>query len=276
LFGEECFIPSIKPIIILLLPVRIVTLSAVRKVQIMDERDKYDQYLRKRIKIDWTSDPRQHDRQMILKSFLSASSDYILDCGCGEKEPLTVCNTPKAVAFDIGASGLKNIKANGFKGHTILGSCTHLPFRSKCFEKSICSEIIEHLPTDRDVKKCIAELKRVSRTFMVTTPNNQFDFRWLEHTHKRFFNTESIRKFLPENTIVTTSNVPQSKDPFMPVLPYFLLNKAGTFIGKWLYAFNFHIVRTPAGKIIKRIKSPLHGKAFIVAVYHDNKSQQIF
>lgn len=239
----------------------------------MDERHKFDQYLQKRIEIDWASDPRQYDRQMILKSFLSNSADYILDCGCGEKEPLIVCNTSETVAFDIGASGLKNLKAKGFKGHTVLGSCTHLPFRNKCFEKSVCSEIIEHLPTDRDVKRCIDELKRVSRAFMVTTPNNQFDFKWLEQTHKRFFNTENIRKLLPDNTTVTTSNVSQSKAPFMPVLPYFLLDKPQTFVGKWLCAFDFHIVRTPAGKIIKKIKSPLHGRAFIVAVYHDRASQ---
>jgi 2-polyprenyl-3-methyl-5-hydroxy-6-metoxy-1,4-benzoquinol methylase len=236
----------------------------------MDERHKYDQYLQKRIEKDWALDPRQHDRQMILKNFLSAPSSYILDCGCGEKEPLIVCNTPEAVALDIGASGLKNLKANEFKGHTVMGTCTRLPFRNKCFERSICSEVIEHLPTDRDVKKCIDELERVSRAFMVTTPNNQFDFKWLEQTHVRFFNTKNIRNFLPENTIVTTSNVPQSKASFMPVLPYFLLDKGKTSIGKWLNAINFHIVRTPAGKIIKRIKGPLHGMAFVVAIYQDN------
>jgi hypothetical protein len=238
----------------------------------MDERHKYDQYLRKRIEIDWSSDPRQHDRQMILKTFLLSSTNYILDCGCGEKEPLIVCNTPKAVAFDIGASGLKNLKAKNFKGHTIIGSCTHLPFRNKCFEKSICSEVIEHLPTDENVRTCIGEIERVSRAFMITTPNNQFDFKWLEQTHKRFFNIKNIRHLLPENTIVTTSNVLQSKAPYMPVLPFFLLDKGKTTIGKWLCAFNFHIVRTPSGKIIQKIKSPLHGMAFVVALYHDSSS----
>jgi 2-polyprenyl-3-methyl-5-hydroxy-6-metoxy-1,4-benzoquinol methylase len=236
----------------------------------MDERSKFDRYLRKRVNINWASDPRQYDRQIILKKFLSASTNYVLDCGCGEKEPLIVCNTFKTIAFDIGVSGLKNLKANKFKGHTILGSCTHLPFRDKCFEKSICSEVIEHLPTNKDVRKCINEIRRVSQTFMVTTPNNQFDFRWLEQTHKRFFNTQNIQKLMPEKTIVTTSNIPQSKAPAMPILPYFLLDKGGTFIGKWLNAFDFHIARTPAGKIIKRVKSPLHGMSFVLAVYRDN------
>ena len=199
-------------------------------------------------------------------------SSFILDCGCGEKEPLIVCNTQEAVAFDIGESGLKNLKANDFKGHLIQGSCIHLPFRNKCFEKTICSEVIEHLPKDEDVRKCVGEIERVSSAFMITTPNNQFDFKWLEQTHKRFFNTKNMCKFLPKNTIVTTSNVLQSKVRFMPILPYFLLDKGKTFIGKWLCTFNYHIVRTPIGKIIKNIKAPLHGMAFIVAIYHTSAS----
>ena len=235
----------------------------------MDEKLKYDQYLKKRIETNWSSDPRQYDRQMILKNFLLNSSNFILDCGCGEKEPLIVCNTSDAVAFDIGESGLKNLKENNFKGHIVMGSCTHLPFRSKCFKKTICSEVIEHLPTDDDVRKCLNEIKRVSCTFMVTTPNNQFDFKWLEQTHIRFFNTKNICDFLPENTLVTTSNVPQSEAHFMPILPYFLLDKGKTHIGKWICALNYHLVRTPIGNIIKRIKAPLHGMAFIVAVYNN-------
>lgn len=146
---------------------------------------------------------------MILKHFLSLTKGYVLDVGCGEIEPKIVCDYPKAVAMDIALSGLKNLKKNTFKGHLVLGSCLNLPFKDKCFKKAICSELIEHLPTDLDVKNCIEELKRVSEKFMVTTPNNKFDFRWLESTHKRFLNAESIRKFLPEKSKVTTSNVPQ-------------------------------------------------------------------
>jgi SAM-dependent methyltransferase len=237
----------------------------------VNERQKFDEYLQKRKERDWLSDPRQRDRLEILKKFLSNSAGFVLDCGSGEIEPVFVCNVPNAVALDIGASGLKNLKAKEFKGSLVLGSCTHLPFRNKCFEKAICSEVIEHLPTDLDVKKCIKELERVSRVFLVTTPNNQFDFRWLEQTHKRFFNRKSIRKFLPKNALVTTSSVSQSKAPYMPILPWFLLNKQQTTIGKYLASIDFQIRRSSLGGLIKKMKSPLLGMAFIVVVYCDRK-----
>jgi len=235
----------------------------------MCERLKFDKYLQRRIGIEWLSNPLQSDRLAILREFLSSSSEYVLDCGCGEIEPVLVCNTGNAIALDIGISGLKNLKSNKFKGHLVLGSCTYLPFRDKCFEKSICSEVIEHLPTDLDVKKCIKELERVSNAFMLTTPNNQFDFRWLEHTHKRFFNTKNIRQLLPRGTLVTTSRVPHSKAQYMPILPYFLLDKPRGRIGNLLIFLDFHVRKTPIGRIVKRIKGPLYGMAFIVAVYRD-------
>jgi hypothetical protein len=237
----------------------------------LSERQKFNRYLQRRKETNWLSDPRQRDRLEILKKFLSDSAGFILDCGCGEIEPMFVCNVPNAVALDIGASGLKNLKANKFMGSLVLGSCTHLPFRNKCLEKSICSEVIEHLPTDLDVKKCLEELERVSRAFIVTTPNNQFDFRWLEQTHKRFFNTKSRRRFLSKNTLVTTSNVPQSKAQNMPILPWFLLNKQQTTIGKYLAFFDLQIRKSLLGSLIKRIKGPLLGMAFIVVVYRDRK-----
>ncbi len=237
----------------------------------MSEANKFYHYVKQRIGIEWIRDLRQYDRLTILKSFLSNSSDFILDVGCGEIEPKIVCDYTHAVAMDLASSGLDNLKKKQFKGHLVLGSCSNLPFKDRCFERAICSEVIEHLPTDSDVKRCIEELNRVSDRFMVTTPNNQFDFRWLEATHRRFFNVKNIRKFFPKKSKIITSNIPQASVP-IPILPYFLLDKQETTIGRYLAWFDKKLRMTPIGLLSRKFKSKLLGGAFIIAIYKSGKT----
>lgn len=233
-----------------------------------DDVLKFDLYVKKRISKKWTSDVRQNDRLMILKNFLN-SNDYVLDVGCGEVEPKIICDYTKALALDIAPSGLTNLKNNNFKGHLILASCTNLPLKDKSIEKSICSEVIEHLPKDNLVKKCIDELERVSKKYLVTTPNNQFTFRWLESTHVRFFNKKNIKKLFPKECQIKTSNIPQASVE-IPILPYFLLDKGHTTLGKYFQWFDRKFRRSFLGKLIRRMISGLLGNAFILATYESN------
>lgn len=198
---------------------------------------------------------------MILKKFLANTQGYILDCGCGEREPKIICDLSNAVALDIAISGLKNLKRMNFEGHLVLGSCTTLPFKDKCFEKSVCSEVIEHLPTDSHVKKTIEELERTSDLFMITTPNNRLNFRWFGPTHRRFFTIEHIKEVLPENSVIGTSNVGHSR---LPILPYFLRNRRYT--GRYFAWLDRKLRKTWIGALLTKIQSPLMGGAFIVAI----------
>jgi len=219
------------------------------------------------MKLDWVTAPLQRDRLMIIKRFLSNAQGWVLDSGCGEIEPKIVCDHQNVAALDIAISGLRNLKRNAFKGHLVLGSSTNLPFKDKYFTKSVCSEVIEHLPTEQHVKRCIRELERVSEQFMITTPNNRLDFRWIGPTHRRFFSIESIKKILPENSLIGTSNVGHSS---VPILPYFLLDKR--YIGRYFEWLDRKLRKTWIGILSTKIKSPLIGGAFIVAIC-GNKSR---
>lgn len=166
----------------------------------------FEKYVEKRIDVDWITAPVQYDRLMILKQFLLDSDGYILDCGCGEIEPLIIGNRDYMVATDIAKVGLRNLKAKGFKGHLVLSSCDSLPFQENSFYTAVCSEVIEHLPNEDKIEKTIKELMRVSRSTLVTTPNNKYGYRWLDPTHRHFLNTKTIKKFLPKNSQISTSN----------------------------------------------------------------------
>lgn len=225
--------------------------------------------------MDWLSDERQQNRLMILNKFLSKASGLVLDCGAGEIEAKIICDSPNSVALDIASTGLKNLKKQNFAGQVIVASCTHLPLKDGVFERSICSEVIEHLPTDLDVKKCIRELERVSQIFMVTTPNNKFDFRWLERTHKRYFNTENIRKYLPNNARIMESDIPQYKAPALPLLPYFLLNKQHTQIGRYIAWFDNKLRKVPLCKLVAVFKTRPVGGAFVVTIVESRKKGEM-
>lgn len=198
------------------------------------ERLLFERHALKRITLDWLRDPIQYDRLMIIKRYLDTCSDgYILDDGCGESEPLVISNNERTIGLDISKTALLNLKAKTFKGEIVLGSVTELPFRDGVFQRAVCSEVIEHLPTDSDVLRCIKELNRVTRQFMITTPNCRFGSDWYalsEPTHRRFFSIKALKKFLPPNAIYWTSNIPRD------FLLYFQPNPStrSPFIRKYL------------------------------------------
>lgn len=151
-------------------------------------------------------------RYALLRKFVSTSSS-VLDVGCGDREALFACNKEKAVALDFSMTALKKLKAKGFKGYLVLANVTSLPFKDKCFEKAICSEVIEHLPTLMRARACIKELERVSKSFMVTTPNKDSLQGWSDKQHPTLLNMRSIREVFADlpveiSTIDATYPIP--------------------------------------------------------------------
>lgn len=93
----------------------------------------------------------------------------------------------------------------------VCASATHLPFVSDSFDCVTMLEVIEHLE-DREVERALNEIKRVSRSVVLSTPNcdsrvwNRVVWPLWSHTvgrewidaHKQFFGKETLRCLLEE------------------------------------------------------------------------------
>jgi len=192
---------------------------------------------------------------MYLKSFLDDPVDHmIFDCGCGEKEPVIVCDHKNAVALDISLVALKNLKSLGFRGHLLLGHCLFLPFKDKCFKKSISSELIEHLNSKREVLAFKREIERVSASIMLTTPNDDFLFMWSDPTHKLFFNSKNIKEIFNDYEL-SQLGLPWG------VLTYYLRSYMRNRYANWLRLKTKELIVPKIQKSLARIT---RGGAFII------------
>ncbi len=208
-----------------------------------------------RIGINWLGNPLHFERLMHLKKFLDDSVNHtVLDCGCGEKEPAIVCNRGNAVALDLSIVALKNLRSIGFKGHLILGHCLFLPFRERCFEKSVSSELIEHLNSKREVSAFKREIERVSNSIMLTTPNSEFLFMWSDPTHKLFFNSKNIKEIFNDYAL-SQASLPSD------VLTHFIKLYAWNKFTKWLRP---KIGGARISQISGFLARITHGGAFII------------
>ncbi len=239
-------------------------------------------------RLHWLKDPIQHDRLLIIKRFLSGCRDgYILDNGCGEVEPVLVSNNARTVGLDISKVALQDLKAKTFKGHIVLGSALKLPFKDKAFEKAICSDVIEHLPTSHDVARCLQELNRIAKEYMLTTPNCGFGADWYALTyadHKRFYSIADLRRLLGSNAVCETSNLAKNLFPFFirshsarrPILTTGLLSprpSRSTPLSLILYhstVVGRKLQTTRLGKLLMKLKRKAFGGAFITAFVRMN------
>jgi hypothetical protein len=218
----------------------------------------WEAYAETRIGVDWLSDFPHHDRLLIIRKYLDGCLGWILDAGCGVYEPIFIANSPNTVALDLALISLKNLKKLGFKGHLLRGSITHLPFKHLAFNKTVASEVIEHLFELSDVDLAIKEVERVSKNFLITTPNcNRFWGKYYDSTHFQFFDKSSLSLRFSRKVWVTTSNVPRiwfllgfltCKNRYIRWLEYRLVKRI-----LWLY------------KAYWRVSSRVFGGCFLLA-----------
>jgi ubiquinone/menaquinone biosynthesis C-methylase UbiE len=95
----------------------------------------------------------------------------VLDAGCGDgRHTWQVCKSNKglSIAFDLDLASLMRAKfvlsqmderlETIGAWDIVSGSITSLPFADGCFDRVICSEVLEHIPLDYNA---VAELRRV-------------------------------------------------------------------------------------------------------------------
>jgi SAM-dependent methyltransferase len=106
------------------------------------------------------------------RHFPLEAGDRVLDVGCGNgRHTLEAARYPaRVVGLDFSRDDLQaarymfaDLKNRGeAKGHVdfIVGDAQNLPFKDGVFDKSICTEVFEHIPDDR---RGIAEFQRVTK-----------------------------------------------------------------------------------------------------------------
>ncbi len=114
--------------------------------------------------------------KIILGLLKPRENEVVLDVGCEEGYITNkIGNKTKVVGIDISSYSLKEAKKSLGKNPNVLlvlGDANNLPFKKGIFDKIICSEVIEHIPTP---EKTLTEVKRVCRddgSIIVSVPND--------------------------------------------------------------------------------------------------------
>lgn len=124
-------------------------------------------------------------RILTLLDYLDVqSSDKVLDAGCGEGfyvmllDQLYGC---QVVGLDNDPEILERAKKwVGEKGNVqfIVGDVTNLPFESESFDKIILSEVLEHVPDDRQALSEMYRVLKPNGILGITVPNHNYPFLW--------------------------------------------------------------------------------------------------
>ena len=100
------------------------------------------------------SDNERFRIQKIIK-LIPSSANSILDCGCGAGSICNVIQAPNVIGVDFSRTALKYVKVE-----KIIADVRALPFKEKCFDTLIVSELLEHLD-DKSFDLCIKEILRL-------------------------------------------------------------------------------------------------------------------
>src|SRR3989344_6145451 len=104
----------------------------------------------------------------LLKMADIKPGENVLDLGSGDGKFSNIY-FKNTIATDI-AKGAAHLTKSPFA----VSDATCLPFKNKSFDKVFCSEVIEHLPEQSDVRKSIKEMYRVLNPggfAIISTPN---------------------------------------------------------------------------------------------------------
>lgn len=95
-----------------------------------------------------------------IKEVLALKPQNILEIGIGNA---TVSNYLKHQGLEVATLDIdKELSPD------VVANVLETPFQGNSFDVVLCAEVLEHLPFD-DFEKCLAELKRVSKKYVVLT-----------------------------------------------------------------------------------------------------------
>ena len=98
----------------------------------------------------------------------------ILDVGCGQASVLrSVRKGSYRIGLDFFKPYILKSKKSLIHDDYVLGDVRALPFKPESFDCAVAIEVLEHLPKHEGLKM-IAEMERVAKKIILTTPNGFF------------------------------------------------------------------------------------------------------
>ena len=132
-------------------------------------------------------------KRAVEKNIMVDNPGLILEVGSGLSPMITRMNS--IVYSDISFSALQILRRRHGKGFYVVADGMHLPFKSKVFDQTICSEVLEHLIDDRLALEELSRVMKLSSQLILTFPHRKFYFAYDD----RFVN--HLRRYeLPEIT----------------------------------------------------------------------------
>ena len=175
--------------------------------KVMDDKRYYDFHWQQ---TGGKEHPYIAEKTRIILDIIPQDVRTIIDIGCGDGAITNVlAEGYTVIGGDISQDGLKNLSA---RAQPMVSSADCLPFKDKCAELVLSSELLEHLPDDV-FTKAISEIKRISRKYiLITVPNNEklrkrytkcntCGFEFHIYRHLRSFNLDKLARYFDGYTI---------------------------------------------------------------------------
>jgi len=115
-----------------------------------------------------------HRKLAVEKNLQNENTEMILEVGSGISP--VMMKSRDIIYSDLSFSAIQLLKHTYGKGYYVVADGIRLPFKSGVFSHAISSEVLEHLPDDRQAIKEIARVMKPSGHFIVTFPHRKFYF----------------------------------------------------------------------------------------------------
>ena len=122
-------------------------------------------------------------RRAIRKCMQFQKRDLILEVGSGLSPMMD--DSERIVYSELSFPALRTLKRRQGRGYFVVADATHLPFKAGSFSQVICSEVLEHLPEDRQALREMAAAMNPRGSLIMTFPHRRgffaVDDRFVNH-----------------------------------------------------------------------------------------------
>ena len=142
-------------------------------------------------------------RRAIRKCMQFQKRDLILEVGSGLSPMMD--DSERIVYSELSFPALRTLKRRQGRGYFVVADATHLPFKAGSFSQVICSEVLEHLPEDRQALREIASVIKPGGSLILTFPHRRSYFAGDDRfvNHFRRYELGEMKTYLDEAGLKT-------------------------------------------------------------------------